>query len=120
MCMNMNKRQLVTLWSGIAVLVLILIIPPWKFTFYAPKQIYIEIPGSYAFILTPPEVPVTEMSRIDTSSYFHGLDRDKWSVKIDLQRMLLPVIPVVVLISIYFVIKSYKSGRNRGAPLKFD
>ena len=95
---NMNRLQMIVLFSGFCIIVLLFCVPPWKFTFYAPKQIYIEIPGSYAFILTPPEVPVTEMSRIDTSSYFHGLDRDKWSVKIDLQRMLLPVIPVVVLI----------------------
>lgn len=95
---EMNRLQTTILLSGLGIAVLLFCIPPWKYTFYAPSQIHVEIPGSYAFILTPPEVPVTEMSRIDTSSYFHGLDRDKWSVKIDLQRMLLPVIPVAVLI----------------------
>lgn len=100
---EMNRRQTIILLSGLGIAVLLFCIPPWKYTFHAPKQIYIEIPGSYAFILTPPEVPVTEMS-IDTSSYFHGLDRDKWSVKIDLQRMLLPVIPVAVLIIVLLLL----------------
>lgn len=95
---EMNRRQTIILLSGLGITVLLFCIPPWKYTLYAPNQIHVEIPGPFALIFTPPEVPLTKISRTDTGTYFHGLDRDKWSVKIDLLRMLLPVIPLAVLI----------------------
>ena len=101
---EMNRLQIIILLSGLGIVVLLFCIPPWKYIFYAPSQIHVEIPGPYALIFTPPEVPITEISRIDTGTYFHSLDRDKWSVKIDLQRMLLPVIPVAVLIIVLLLL----------------
>lgn len=87
--MNMNKRQLVAIWVGIAILVLIFIIPPWKFIVLERSGIgKIEKPGSYASIFSPPEIPVSRVTEYGTE-YFLNYPRKMWTAEIDFDRIAL-------------------------------
>jgi len=82
-----NRPQEITLLVGLGLATALVCVPPWKYTF--PGTLRIERPGPYALVFAPPEVPPTE--------YFLNKSRDRWTVEIDLQRLLLPVVPVLVL-----------------------
>ena len=100
-----TSRQLKTMWAGIGLVGVLLILPPWKFTF-AQRELTVDRAGPYAFVFSPPKIPVTTPSTkmvspfgrpYDTDEYFEGYSRRFWSVRIDGQRLLLPVCGVTVV-----------------------
>jgi len=95
--MNINKRQLITIWASIAALVLIFIFPPWRFIYHTPKGIrLIEKHGPYASIFSPPEIPVTSIGEYGTK-YFLGYPRKRWTSEIDFDRIALFSSAVVLI-----------------------
>ena len=92
----MKKRQLKIFWGGAGIIVALILIPPWKFTFYVPSRVHVEKPGPYSLVFAPPTVPVTSTSRSQygTYEYFQGYDRERWQVSIDYGRLALPVAAV--------------------------
>ena len=52
----MNKKQIVVLWIGIAVIVVMCLFPPWHYK-SGDKLIQGQIDWGYKFILTPAQAP---------------------------------------------------------------
>lgn len=59
----MNKKQIIVLWIGIAVIVIMGIFPPWIVgqTILSPKD------GGYRFVLSHPEVRSLDCYSLNTS-----------------------------------------------------
>ena len=85
----MNQKQTRVLWVGIALFGLLLVIPPWRFILDIPHRLHVERPGPYTLICNPPEVPVTARNQYGES--FSGYDKDRWTVRLDTNRMALPI-----------------------------
>ena len=92
----MTPRQVKTMWVGLILLALLLIVPPWKFTLSHPLRNYTvtrERPGPYALVFFPPKIPVTSREAPYGVQHerYEGYDCEEWSTSIDWPRCLLPV-----------------------------
>ena len=87
----MNRNQIRVLWCGIAVMALMLLVPPWKYTFHVPHKMKMEHHGPYRILLAPPKVPVTSTSEHSSWQGFHGRDVDMWTARVDTMRLGLQV-----------------------------
>ena len=92
----MNKKQKITMWSAIGVLVLMLLVPPWKYVYDVPYKIHREVPADYRWILEPPPEPFRRY--IAGKGYEPGA-----TVKIDVLRLVLPMCAIALVAAGLFV-----------------
>jgi len=76
----MIRKQTWALWVGVALVGLLLIVPPWKFSFSG--AIYREQPGPLLPYLPP--APARK-------------EKETWSVRLDTKRMIVPVVLVAIV-----------------------
>ena len=94
----MNQKQLKVLWTGVVIIALMLLIPPWEYVFDASGRLRIEKAAPYGFVFSPPEIPVTSRNGdARCLNCFEGRSRQAWSVQVDWDRLVLPVCVVGVL-----------------------
>ena len=83
----MNNRQILVLCFGAGLVILQLFVPPWRYEF-RDKDVHFECPGPYALVFSPPVLPASES--------FRGVGSRYWLLRIDTQRLTLPIIAVLV------------------------
>jgi hypothetical protein len=93
----MNKKQVVALWCCIAVLMAILMFPPWRFVIQEGPGEKVYIYGGHSFVFSPPPVPITEYSADGKIGYFLERDSRVWNAEINYSRLLLPTLIVVLV-----------------------
>jgi len=96
--LKVNKKQILILWSGISMVVLMLLIPPWKFTYRSGFGASMEYPGPYTILFSPPSVPVTETSETSDWQGFHGRGVDAWTAKINFTILGLQIAITLIII----------------------
>jgi len=92
----MNKRQLTTLWIGLGIITIMVLFPPWKYVFWDPNRLVLEKPGPYASIFSSPEIPITSKG-VSGDGFFQELPCKFWSVKIDIPRLIFPIVTVLIV-----------------------
>lgn len=106
----MNKKQTLVLWIGVVLVGLLLIFPPWKFTLDIPYRLHLDKPGPYSLILNPPEVPGTSSN--NGGQRFNGYGRNLWVVRLDTNRMLVPVALIAIVTGALFVTLHSKVNKS--------
>ena len=96
------------LLTGIGLLILACVFPPWKFILDFPGRMHIEKPGPYGLIFAPPDVPVT-----DTRYHsFNGYETEKWTVRIDSVRLVAGLGAVLGLTALFFGVLAKRAKKN--------
>jgi hypothetical protein len=75
----MNRKQTVTLWVGVALLVLMCACPPWNWTFQPQGSGKVVKPAGYALLTNPPAPE---------------RDSPPFGVEVNLSRLFLQVIAI--------------------------
>jgi hypothetical protein len=120
----MNSQQRIVLGLTILLTSVAFLVPPWKFVIDRPGRLYLEEPGPYAFIFAPPSVPITrpgvkpkeykptanivfdelqrEAAAVQpaTPDTYNGYAIDSWSVRIDVDRLLVGLAGIAVVTGI--------------------
>jgi hypothetical protein len=106
----MSRKQIYVLWTGVILIGLLLMVPPWKYIIDIPNRLHVEKPGPYSQVWSPPEIPVT--SRTQYGETFNGYTKDRWSVRLDTNRMALPVSFVVIVTATVLITLRNKLNKN--------
>ena len=97
----MSNREIKIIWCAVAVIIVMILFPPWKYTYNRPHQFKAEKPGPYAFLLDPPD----SRSRL-------------WSVKVDFVRLGLQIAIIVLILSVFLVTSRIRATKNDDIPNK--
>jgi hypothetical protein len=95
----MNKHQLITLWVGLGIVLVMVLFPPWKYVYSGVLQVTLEKQAPYAPIFAPPEIMRTP--------------KGMWTAKIDFSRLVVQAV-VVLLVTGGFVFIFGRLFANRG------
>ena len=102
----MNNEQRKTFFITITILAVMVLIPPWEFT-YSRGKINLTKNGPYRLVITGrPEVPLTSTSTSELfgdKKLFEGYSRRLWNAEIDLERLLLQIGAVMLIGTGFFV-----------------
>ena len=95
----MNKHQLITLWVGLGIVLVMVLFPPWKYVYSGVLQVTVEKQAPYAPIFAPPEIMRTP--------------KGMWTAKIDFSRLVVQAV-VVLLVTGGLVFIFGRLFANRG------
>jgi hypothetical protein len=126
--LNMNKSQILILWSGILVIVVLLLFPPWQFVvnISTPVGRHSVSAGPYRLVfLGAPSVPITRTTEYVSSydgsrskSYLHDdYEVSLWKTEIDKPRLLIPI-SIVVIVTIGLLVTFNRKGRKPNNPVQ--
>jgi hypothetical protein len=105
--MRMNKKQR-TIIIGLAIILLMGLIPPWKCAFSLAKYPRLERPAGYGFIFYPPS-PVKVAG---SGEFFSPMNRPSyWSVRLDVTRLFIQWAVIAIAVAgICLVLKEDEGG----------
>lgn len=95
----MNKHQLITLWVGLGIVLVMVLFPPWKYVYSGVLQVTVEKQAPYAPIFAPPEIMRTP--------------KGMWTAKIDFSRLVVQAV-VVLLVTCGLVFIFGRLFANKG------
>ena len=134
---QLNKRQVKVLWCSVTLIVIQLLYPPWRFALRMPPRLTLFVDAEYSFIFKPPkptkpkvetpkpaeifkpkektmnvlDINFSEKESRKSTKYFHGYDENKWIAEVNFNRLIIPVL--IVLIIGFSLIISLKSKSER-------